>query len=82
MSEANEKIDLDNPKDAKFFLRGVRFSGKPIEFVDLADGRRLAINDMTDEQLVRYAKDIYFDYCGGIQGKSGLVELDENAREQ
>lgn len=74
MSE--KEIDLDNPKDARKFLRGVRIAGKPIEFVVLESDKHLGIEDMTDDQAIEYAKDIYFDYCGGIEGARGSIELE------
>lgn len=70
------QLDLDKPADAFFFLRSVKIKGMHIQFVGLDNGKELAIDDMTDEQAVRYAKDIYFDYCGGIEGKEREIELD------
>ena len=69
-------IDLDNPKDARKFLRGVRIAGKPIDFIELTDGRQLFVENMTDKQVVRYAKDVYFDYCGGTEGQGGEIHLE------
>lgn len=73
---ANKTIDLDNPKDAKKFLRGVRFQGKAIKFVTTADNKEINIEEMTDQQLVRYAKDIYLYFCGGEEGVKGEIELE------
>jgi len=73
----NEKtIDLDNPKDAKKFLRGVRIQGKAIDFVIINDDQKLHVEEMNDEQLVRYAKDVYFDFCGGVEGEPGQIDLE------
>lgn len=69
------KIDLDDPKDARKFLRGVQIEGLNIEFIELSDGRQLMIEDMNDDEVVRYAKDVYFDYCGGVEGEDGSVDL-------
>lgn len=68
-------IDMDNPKDARKFLRGIRIQGKAIEFVILADGSKLSVEKMTDAEVCCYAKDVYLDYCGGIEGEGGFVEL-------
>lgn len=80
--EQGRAIDLDNPKDAKFFLRGARIAGKPIEHVILESGEQLSIENMTDEQLVRYAKDIYFDYLGGTEGVGGHIDLETSGLDQ
>lgn len=79
MNNNSKSLDLDNPIDAKFFLRSVKIAGKKIEFVTLATGEDLSIEAMTNKQIVTYAKDIYFDFCGGIEGKDGTIELDEPA---
>ncbi len=76
------QVDLNDPKDARYFLRGVKVNGKHISFVQLADGRQLSIDEMTDKEAVGYAKDIYIDFIGGIEGKPGIVELDPIGREQ
>lgn len=68
-------IDLNNPKDAKMFLRGVRIQGREITQIHLADKTVLNIEEMNDEQLTFYAKEIYFDFCGGKEGKGGVVGL-------
>lgn len=80
LSEAFERndmseIDLDNPADALKFLRGVRFMDKHITHVHLEGGRQVAIEDLTAEQVVRYAKDVYLDYCGGVEGVAGEIDL-------
>lgn len=77
-----KKLDLDNPKDAKLFLRGARIQGKPIDFVILEDERHLSVENMTDKELVRYAKDVYVDYLGGVEGKGGIIELETEGLNQ
>lgn len=70
------EIDLDNPRDARKFLRGVKILGKRITEVILEGGALLLVEDMTDSQAVRYAKDVYFDYCGGVEGHGGEIDLE------
>lgn len=70
------KIDLDKPDDARKFLRGIKIRGGRIEFVVLESGKQLSIEEMSDDQVVRYAKDVYLDYCGGTEGEGGHVELE------
>lgn len=69
-------LDLDNPKDARFFLRGVRFDGKAVTELSLADGKVVKVDDLSDQQAIRYAKDIYFDFLGGKEGQGGVVTLE------
>lgn len=76
------ELNLDDPSDARFFMRGVRIDGKHIEFVELEDGRTLKVEEMTDFQVVYYAKDIYFDYCGGVEGEGGVIELNTMGMDQ
>ena len=71
-----QQIDLDKPKDAKLFLRGIRIHGKEVTQVILEGGKILNIEDMSGEQLVRYAKEIYFDFFGGIEGEGGYIDLE------
>jgi hypothetical protein len=75
-------LDLDNPKDARFFLRGVRLEGKMITFVVRGDGFQLNVDQMTDVEAIQYAKNVYFDFLGGIEGKGGYVDLDPMVQEQ
>lgn len=75
-------IDLNNPVDAKIFLHGVRFGGKAVTHVLTEDKKQIEVESMTDEQLVRYAKDIYLDYCGGVEGENDWVELETEGQEQ
>lgn len=78
----DNKLDLDNPKDAKFFLRGVRINGREITHVNLVNGKTLAVEDMSDEQLVTYAKDVYLDFCGGAEGEDGFIHLETAGMDQ
>lgn len=81
MSEQRE-LDLDNPVDARFFLRTARIEGKIITVVVLDDGKELEIEKMTDAQAIRYAKDIYIDFLGGVEGERGSIELDTEGMNQ
>lgn len=69
-------IDLDKPEDARKFLRGVRIQRKGVEFIELEDGRTLDLATLSDKDAVRYAKDIYLDFCGGAEGEGGYIELE------
>lgn len=76
------KINLDDPKDAKTFLRGVRIEGKEITEIQVKSGKTIKIEDMNDSQLVFYAKEVYFDFCGGVEGKGGFMELETKGMNQ
>jgi hypothetical protein len=74
------QIDLDNPIDAKKFLRGIRIQGKEITVVTLESGRKLEIEAMTDAELVNYARELYIDVFNGESG--GVMELETEHQDQ
>ena len=73
-----KRIDLDNVNDARKFLRGVRIADKKIDFLELESGKQINIEDLSDSEAIRYAKDIWFDFCGGKEGQPGNVSLEED----
>lgn len=70
-----ETIDLDKPQDARKFLADFKVSGRKVTGVELESGKWLEFSDMTDDQIIRYAKDIYFDFLGGKES-GGVVNTD------
>lgn len=74
------QINLDDPKDAKQFLRGIRIEGKPMAYVVLESGRKLMVEEMTNDELVAYAREVYIDI---FDGKSGdLMDLETENQDQ
>jgi hypothetical protein len=45
--------NLSDPAQARHWLKALRIRGKPIEFLEQADGGRISIDDASDEQVLR-----------------------------
>lgn len=69
MDKETTVFDLSDPIQARMYLEGVRFDGRPIEVVYLSSGRELKVKDMTDEEIMTYASQIWeFQMLGEHRG--------------
>lgn len=73
-SVAPERIDIGIPKDAREFLSTFSVDGRKVTGIQTVGGKWIEFSDMDDKQIVFYAKEIYFDWLGGKEGKDMVVD--------
>lgn len=62
LSNIDDMYDLDEPEECRAFLKELRIggpNGSNITHFDLVDGKRLALDDMTDSQAIQYGNEVY-----------------------
>lgn len=67
------ELDLRIAKDARKFLSDIKVDGKLVTEFTLSNGRTLQISELTDEQVILYANEIYFEL---FNAKDGGQEID------
>ena len=65
-------LDLNIPRDCKTFLKSIKVDGKEVTELTLKGGRKLKVDDMTDEELILYANELYLNWFKGKEG--GFVD--------
>lgn len=57
----NKDWSLEDPSEARRFLRGLRFGpkDKKADFVQFADGKQVPIDEAPDEAICLFAKQLY-----------------------
>lgn len=61
-------FDFDNVDQARLFINGLTYDGKPVDYVVLASGEEIELAMLTDEDVGHVAAMIYRDLMNGDSG--------------
>lgn len=54
-----KKLDINSAQGARKFLDGLHIAGKRVTQVTLKSGRELRFSDMSDDEAIHYARELF-----------------------
>lgn len=63
--EKLKNIDLRVPAQCREFLKSIRVDGRAVTQFELESKKIITVDEMTDDQAVYYANQMYVEWLGG-----------------